>query len=183
MTARLYFVKKARKAYRKEGIKKGQPYFWFRFCTGGMWGPIHRSPTKPRRSALTRSAFQGALWDAEDAVAEALRKFQNCEIDAECLACDLESAAGTVRELGEEAASNRDNMPEALQDSDTGQLLEARAEACARIAEELESAATTVRSYDPADDEVEQLKDGEPMPNETADSLVSEVEGIDWSTE
>jgi hypothetical protein len=45
---------------------------------------------------------------------------------------------GTIRELGEAAQESKENMPEGLQEGDTGQMLEERYDTCEAAADELE---------------------------------------------
>ena len=120
-------VEKARKDYPEHGIKKGEPYWWWKFRFGGK----HFSKTPPRRSQLTQSAFYATLWDIEDDVAELAPD--------EGLEARIAEVAQALRDLGEECQSSFDNMPEGLQEGDTGQMLQERIDACEAAADELES--------------------------------------------
>jgi hypothetical protein len=86
-----------------------------------------RSKTYPRPSQLNLG-FAGQIGDIG-------LDMGNCS--------DIEELRGfidTIRELGEEQGEKFDNMPEGLQQGDTGQLLEERRDGCESWAGEIESA-------------------------------------------
>lgn len=137
--ARAHFVKKARKPNAvvtaadikraNNGEEGAASYWWWAFRYGGK----HFSKTKPKASQLTQSEFYAAVYGLQEAR------------DA-FVATDKESLEGAVaewvdraREIAEECREKFDNMPEGLQQGDTGQLLEERAEAMDAYADELES--------------------------------------------
>lgn len=134
---RVTTVKSARKSQGTCGkcgarIKEGDTYRWWKFRYGGRRVRCAKPECTPRASDLTQSAFYGQLYDLQDSLDEAIA---NKDADA------LRSIADDLRSLGEECSSSRDNMPEGLQDSDTGELLQTRADECESRADELESAA------------------------------------------
>jgi predicted enzyme involved in methoxymalonyl-ACP biosynthesis len=137
--ARLHYVKAA-KDYPSHKIKKGEMYYWWAFRFGGK----RISKTQPRRSQLTQSEFFGNMYDAEDELSDAISAFRN-DHDFEEFASACESIAENVRGYGEECDEKRSNMPDSLQDSETGQLLETRNDECNTIADDLESAAGEIR--------------------------------------
>lgn len=128
--ARAHFVKKAMKDHPAGDIKKGESYYWWAFMVGGRGGPKHYSKTPPTPSQLTQSEFLGTLGEIE------------IEIGALPADAGLEDMvgeiAGRIRELGQEQETKRENMPEGLQNSATGELLEERSNRCGEIADELE---------------------------------------------
>lgn len=102
----LHFVKKARKANKAYGIKKGDSYYWWQFA----FGRKQCSKTQPKRSQyMTQSSTLGAIYDLEDQ----LEKMKLDDINPDC----LEDIKMEVENLRDECESNRDNMPEQLQDS------------------------------------------------------------------
>jgi hypothetical protein len=127
--ARLHFVKKAQKD--NPVCKKGESYFWWKFMVGGRGGPKLYSKERPAPSRLTQSEFLGTLGDIEDEISS--------------LAADdsLESAvsdiASRLRELGEEQGAKKENMPDNLQESESGTMLQDRADRCEEMADELEN--------------------------------------------
>lgn len=125
---RVQHVKKAQKAYPESGIEKGQEYFWWKF----RFGPMVRSKEYPKPSQLTRSEFYSQLYDIQDAIGKITAE------DADDLKQQVEDIAGQLKELGESCQEKHDNMPDSLQDSETGELLTSRAEAMESAAEELE---------------------------------------------
>jgi|HubBroStandDraft_4_1064222.scaffolds.fasta_scaffold00045_61 hypothetical protein len=124
--ARATFVQKARKDVAGTDIKAGDSYYWWKFRFGGK----HYSKTAPKRSQLTQSNFYSQLWDIEDDIGT---------LEAgDGLESDVADIAQRLRDLAQECTDARDNMPEQLQDSDTGTMLQERAEACEAAADELE---------------------------------------------
>lgn len=121
---------KVRKDHPDFGITKGQQAYWWRIKTGPASGVTYYSLTPPKASQLTRSEFRGAMCDLED------------ELGALAADDGLETAVGDIaqqfRDLGEEQRSKFENMPDGLQQGETGQLLEQRADRCDEIADELE---------------------------------------------
>lgn len=159
--ARVHFVKSARK--NNPAVKKGESYYWWKFMVGGRGGPKHYSATPPKPSQTTQSEFLGTLGDIEDEISS--------------LAADdgLESAvadiASRLRELGEEQGTKKENMPEGLQESDTGNMLQDRADRCGEMADELE--AITLDKSDKEDDQSE---------DDYWQEKLEEVQGMDLTT-
>src|SRR5947207_3196895 len=123
--ATLYFVKKARKDIPDTDIKIGDSYYWWKFRTTGR----HISKTKPSRSQLTQSEFYASLWNIEDSIIASTPDDSFEDI--------ISSAIEELIQLADNCEDKRSNMPESLQDSDTGQLLEERAQSCRDLADEL----------------------------------------------
>lgn len=150
---RVTFVKSARKAQGKcykcnAAIRVGDSYRWWKFRFGGRYVRCGKPECAPKASDLTRSDFYAQLYSIQDEI-EAARGG-----DKDSFAEALRSAADQLRDLGSECEDKRSNMPDSLQDSDTGQLLQQRAYECEYKASELEQAADELESatdYDSAD--------------------------------
>ena len=141
-------LRKAAKAYPQQGIEKGDSYYFAQIKTGPRSSRIIRSRNPIPRSQLTTSNFLSQLYDIEDT------RFEGIES-----ADDLREVAEAVRELGQEAQDSFDNMPEGLQQGQTGELLEERASAMDDWASEIESAADELESeLSDFDDQVEAYK-------------------------
>lgn len=141
--ARATFVKKARKDIPSAGIKAGESYYWWKFRYGGK----HYSKTPPRPSQLTQSEFYSRVYGLQEQLADAT---------ADDGLPDLrDEIAGELRDIAEDCTSKRDNMPEALQDSETGSLLQERAEAMEAAADELEAIDFDDAPDDPEDEAAE----------------------------
>ena len=125
----------ARKDYPANGIKKGDRYFFVAVKTGPRSSRTIRSLTRPKRWELTGSEFYSELWQIED------EGFDGIE-DASA----LKDVAERIRELGEAQQEKFDNMPEGLQQGDTGQMLEQRAENCSSWADDIENTADELES-------------------------------------
>jgi hypothetical protein len=154
---RVTTVKKAQKSQgtcEKCGnkIEVGSSYRWWKFRHGGRHVRCSDSKCAPRPSDLTQSEFYSTLYDLKDQLGTALDDFR-AGGDPSDLSSTLTDIAGELRTLGEECQEKLDNMPEGLQQGDTGQLLQTRAEECDGKADELESAASTLDSYEEPEDE------------------------------
>lgn len=130
---RVTHVKAAQKDYPEHGIKKGEPYYWWKFMVGGRGGPKQFSKTPPKAAQLTQSAFLSQIYDINDRV-ESLEAGDHEELES-----NIQELAEEFRAAGEECSENLSNMPEGLQQGSTGELLQQRADDCESIASELES--------------------------------------------
>src|SRR3990167_6691124 len=162
---RVMIVKKAQKAQGECGkcnakIKKGDGYKWWKFRFGGRHVRCLKTECAPRPSDLTQSEFYGTLYGIEESLGTAIEDFRNGGEPAD-LAGTLNELAEELRQLGSECQDKLDNMPEGLQQGDTGQLLENRAQECESKADELESAASEIESVELYDDLEEYLADNE----------------------
>lgn len=111
---KLNFVKKARKD--NPVCKKGESYFWWKFAFGSK----QFSSARPERSRLTQSEFFSTVWSLEDC-------FDGEDANsASELASHIESFVGELEELRDAQEEKRENMPESLQESTTGELLQER---------------------------------------------------------
>jgi hypothetical protein len=128
---RINFVKKARKD--NPVAKKGESYYWWKFPYGGKY----YSKGMPRRSSLTQSEFLANYYDFQDNLEKDVldaETFEDLETIAENFASEIESLASEQQE-------KLDNMPEQLQDSNSGEILRGRQEG-------LEEWASTLQSID-----------------------------------
>ena len=142
------FVKSARKANPRYGIEVGDSYYHWAFMVGGRGGPKICSKTKPTRSQLTNSDFLQGLYGIFDddlaGIETAINDTANTP-DWSSIPDDIEAIAERLRELGQEQRDKFENMPEGLQQGDTGQMLEQRADGCESAADEVETAASDLR--------------------------------------
>ena len=126
-----------------EEIKKGDGYLWWQFAYAGKSKRCLKPACAPRAQDLTRSEWVSRCADFQDdqgALSETDWE------DAESLASAIEDLAEQVRDFGSEQQDKLDNMPEGLQQGDTGQLLAERAENMESAADELQEAADTARN-------------------------------------
>lgn len=135
---------KARKDYPAHGVKKGDMCYVWSLKTGPTSSRDYRQLTPPKRAQLTTSDYLGQLYSLFDDSAPTSPD-------------DIRQLAESLRELGQEQQGKFDNMPEGLQQGDTGQMIEERANNCESSADELDSLAdeweTAVSEYDDAHDE------------------------------
>jgi hypothetical protein len=135
--------RKARKDYPNSGIKKGDKYFYWKIKTGPASGYACRSLTRPTPSQLN-TGFAGQVGELENSLQAA------DDVDG------IRSVLEEIRELGEECQGKLENMPEGLQQGDTGQLLEERAGQCEEWASTIESACD---EYDNRIEEIVKLRE------------------------
>lgn len=106
-------VKHAQKDYPDQGIKKGEPYYWWKFRYGGK----RFSKTFPKPSQLTQSDYLSRVYEWQERAAPS--EYSDLEPT-------IEELKGELEELRDECDEKFNNMPDALQQGDTGQLLESR---------------------------------------------------------
>lgn len=165
------FVKSARRALPQYNIAVGDSYYHWGTKSGSRFVKRY-SKTRPTRSQLTNSDFLGQLYEIYDA------QIPYCETPD-----DLREAAQALRDLGEEQRGKYDNMPEGLQQGETGQRLEGRADGCGEAADEIDAAADNWETkltddelteedeaaYNEAVRAYKQLEDSEPDPDDYND--------------
>lgn len=76
-----HFVKKAAKD--NPAVKKGEPYWWWKFMVGGRGGPKHYSATRPRPSQLTQSEFLSAIYSQQEDLEDALKELREGKLTVE----------------------------------------------------------------------------------------------------
>lgn len=139
--ARVHFVKKARKNYPDSDIKKGDSYYWWKFRYGGK----QKSKTQPRQSQLTQSEFLGTIYDISDRL-QAISDIESAQSERDEIVSELQELSGECEE-------RQSNMPDSLQYSPTGELLEERANNCNEFADELEGIDLDIEKEDDENDE------------------------------
>ena len=128
--------RKARKDYPNDGIRKGDMYYIARIKTGPRSSRTIRSLTPIPQSKLTSSPFKSGWYAMLEGWPDVITT------DA------IREVASVIAELGEEAEASYENMPESLQEGETGQLLYARYEHCQTTADELETIADDLDNLD-----------------------------------
>lgn len=127
--ARAHFVKSARKKNPVADV--GESYWWWKFRKG----PKHYSKTPPRSSQLTQSEFLSQVYELGERLEDLKAEDHDDRAD---LKTAVDEIIDEIRTLGEEQSEKRDNMPDSLQDSETGELLQGRADSCEEWANDLE---------------------------------------------
>jgi hypothetical protein len=108
-------TQRANKNYPKEGIKKGETYYWWQFRHSGKI----KSPTYPKPSQLTQSEFWGTVYGIQE-------DYEKPPETVEELGNAIEDIKSRLEELRDEQESKKENMPEGLQNGTTGELLNER---------------------------------------------------------
>jgi hypothetical protein len=164
--------RKARKDYPNAGIKKGDEYYYWKRKTGPASGVTCRSLTPPTPSQLN-SGFAGEVGELE------------ASLDAADDVEGIRSVVEDIRSLQEETQGKFDNMPEGLQQGDTGQLLEERAGQLEEWVSNIESACDAydqkIGEIDAAEADWDDDYDGEEEPDDRQDELRGEYgDDPDW---
>lgn len=127
-------------------VKKGQTYFeWFTRPGGRGQGVRHISLVRPKPSQLTSSDFLSTVYGWQEA------EYTASDLDE--LSSVLEDLKGEVETLRDEQEEKRSNMPDSLQESDTGNLLQERYDALDELYNELDNIETSM------DDDEDDWKD------------------------
>ncbi len=124
--ARATFVKKALKD--NPVAKRGESYWWWSFRFGGK----HYSKERPKPSQLTQSEYLSSVYALQEEISVAVATTQE---ELETL---RDGWVDEINRIGEECQEKFDNMPEGLQQGDTGQMLEERVSNMENWASELE---------------------------------------------
>jgi hypothetical protein len=132
---------KARKGYEcskcKALIKKGEHYFRFkltRFSSVQMRCSLHR----PTRQEMTTSDFWSQVYDLEDSISNLSAEEMESARDA------IDPILSDIETLRDEQEEKLYNMPDQLQDSDTGQLLQERYDGMQEWYDELDGVDTDI---------------------------------------
>jgi len=176
-----HYVKKARKNHPEGGIKKGESYYWWAFMVGGRGGPKHYSKAQPKRSQLTQSDFFSALYDIEDELSNI-----SSDMGVSDMQSTVENAVSELENLKDETQGKFDNMPESLQQGDTGQLLEERVSEVESMIDELQGIDFSAAEEEEANVEVKEreTKEGEDEPEEETtarEAAVDEISNVSYS--
>ena len=170
---RVTHVKSARKD--NPVCKRGESYYWWKFRYGGK----RYSLTHPKPSQLTQSAYYGTLYAIQEEIeATGLSDVDDWESLTENVTSQLE-------DLGQETQESLDNMPESLQYSPTGELLQERIDAvdgaiseieCIQEPDDFEEEDYEREEFDPEGYEDDELEDGEAEHEKEQDALEAEHE-------
>ena len=114
---RVTYVKSARKD--NPVCKAGEPYYWWKFRHGGK----RYSLLRPRPSQLTQSPYLSSVRSLVERINDA--SFSDVADFEEF----RDEIVNELVELRDQCQESLDNMPESLQDSPTGELLQERIDA------------------------------------------------------
>jgi hypothetical protein len=117
----------------------------------------------PKGSDLTQSEYLGRVSD--------IQSFEFTGTNADDLQSEMEDIKGQIEELRDEQEEKRNNMPDSLQESDTGQLLQDRYDNCDNVVNELDS--VSIEEFDEEEATVEVKKE---LPKATAKEIAAAVE-------
>jgi hypothetical protein len=133
----LHYVKKAQKD--NPAVKKGEPYYWWQFA----YGSKQYSKDRPKQSQLTQSEFWSAVYSLQETEYPGFDELES-EID------NIKSELDTIRSDNEDKFNN---MPDSLQQSETGQMLEERARACEEAMQSLDDIDVKLDAEEPSEED------------------------------
>lgn len=125
--SRVHHVKAAAKDYPQAGIKKGEPYYWWKNYRQSK----QRSKERPKPSQVASSDYARSVLSLVEGL-EAWGKDPWTADDRDSLVSELE-------QIRDEEQDKLDNLPEGLQQGDTGMMLEQRVSDLDEWISELES--------------------------------------------
>jgi hypothetical protein len=134
-------------------IAKGESYWWWQFQNS----PKRYSKEKPRQSELTQSAYLSSLYQ----IMEEIEDFS--PNSAEEVQSFRDEIVSNIEELRDTTQDSLDNMPESLQYSPTGELLQER----------IDSLESAISEFESLDLDFEEKEDSE------IKEIIAEEEGID----
>lgn len=180
--ARLHHVKKARKAYRKHRILKGQQYWWYKHSI--RHAKVYCTIKPPRSAYATTSPVIGQLMDMADAWESASWKLSE-KSGLETMAAQF---ASDVEELINDNDGKISNLEEAFPNGcPTLETLNERKEELEALLEELQTAESDLGAIDEApldgepdeeDEEAYQAYQDEINEKETA--IANVRESVSW---
>jgi len=134
---RVHYVKKAQKD--NSAVKKGEPYYHWQHA----FRPVQRSKTHPKPSQLTLSEFMGEYLSMGEDFEEGLNGVDTTDglVDAR------QELMDRIEQLVEETQGKLDNMPDGLQEAETGQLMQERIDGLEGWRDELEG--VDLEDWDP----------------------------------
>jgi len=139
--------RKARKDYLDAGVKKGDMYYYVSIKTGPRSSRIMRQLTPFKPAQLTSSEYLKAVYGIEESLSHVTDD------------SDIQEIIMLIEELRDETQEKFDNMPDGLQQGDTGQMLEERIGQCDDSIQELETIISELGDNDDVDDDLlEQAK-------------------------
>jgi hypothetical protein len=163
------YKKVARKDYPQFGITKGSTYWECKFRSpGARSGYLVKFSSPPTRAQLTKSPYLQTLYGLDE------------DISSASDGSDFEAIAASVREAGEECQSSLENMPEGLQQGSTGELLQARYDACEAAADEIEAIGQKLDERLGEIDDAETAWDADSEGDEQASLAAEFGEDPDW---
>lgn len=196
------FSKRAGKPYKcgKSGcqinkgiIVKGDTYlFYFQRYSKTSRGvkKYRHTACRPTRSELTGSEFLQAIYGAEDSFTAQVADLRAKKVAIEEFEQYIDDAVSELEQARDGCEERREAMPEGLQDSETGQLLEERMEKCNDTISELEELRDKLfelRDADEDEDADENGNEGDDRGNEDEDEgespledFCTEADNINW---
>lgn len=135
-------------------IKKGDSYKWIKFRYGGR--RVRCESCQFKSGDLTQSEFLSQVYTLNDRLSELTN-----EMSLEDIQSEVEDIISEFETLADECEEKRMNMPDSLQDSDVGCMLESRADSCREVTSNLEGIDFDFDESGARDEAIEELDDDE----------------------
>lgn len=129
-------------------VKKGETYYWWQFA----YSAKQISLSRPKNSQLTRSGYQAAIFDLQDRIQGLLQISEPDDFLSE-----VEDIKSELESLRDEQEEKKSNMPESLQESGSGELLQER----------YDSLDSAIGEFDSIDTDYNELEDSDKEEGET----------------
>lgn len=170
---RVHKVTAARKPRPDIGVAVGETYYWWAHRMKGSksgFKKFSKSPPKP--SQLTMSNFWGPVYSLQE-------QYDDYQPDMEDIESTRDEIASELNSIKDEQESNLSNMPDGLQQGDTGQMIQERIDALDSAAGEIESVDVSFEEPEKEDEEdddeyAERLKQAS---DERAQEIWDEIRG------
>ena len=168
--SRATFVKAARKD--NPVAKVGESYWWWE---SGFRGPKMYSKTQPRPSQTASGDYMPVILSIQEGFNDCRASWEsdynkdNHDALIDEIQAQVEDWGTQIEDLGSEQGDKHDNMPEGLQQGDSGQMLEERRDCCESVSSDLQ--------VDFDSHKLESLDEGADS-QESLTSLLDEIDGI-----
>lgn len=135
-------------------MKKGESYWWWSFKTAYSSSKRY-SKTRPRPSQLTQSEFLSTLY----AIQERIEDLEASNFDdIASIESERDDIVSELEQLKDETQDKFDNMPDGLQQGDTGQMLEERVSSLESFISDLEGVSASEDEEEPVQEFINELQ-------------------------
>jgi hypothetical protein len=151
-------------------IKRGDGYRWWKFRYGSKYVRCSKPDCAPRPADLTQSEYMKQIYE--------LQEFKFSETSVDDLDSDRSTLVGDLEALRDEQEEKKSNMPEQLQESSSGEMLQERYDNLDSVISDLEAVDLSElddpeKNVGETDEEYEARK--EELTEEHVSSLVGEL--------
>jgi hypothetical protein len=174
---RVHKVERALKDRPKIGVKKGESYYWWKVrLKGCKSGTRYESKEMPKPSQLTQSQYLKAIYELQE------ENWVGRDFDG--IEDRRNDVMQRIQEILDEQQEKLDNMPDGLQQGDTGQLIQERIDCLQSAIDDLEGIEIPEESdYNDNEELKEEYGDIDTWKDEEANSKYEEIDNAISSLE